>query len=216
MIGGVLTYLEQNIKDPIYRKILMNVYLKYGPAYMLSILTEPPKNGNNDFDSDSYYPALLRDVEYSPNEYTLYTIIDTIPQGKFSSFSYYFEYTGAPAYMLVQFNFNSASHRITANYRSIAWDGNSYSEYGTFLVPNKNVQVNIGWSHDDHLLIEWYVDGEHIRLMDMTQIFQSYHSEDMIEMQTSCLYDVGIEDVTMNFYYPNKVFASSEFLNNIL
>lgn len=216
MIKGVLTYLEQNIRDPIYKMILMNVYLKYGPAYMLSVLTEPHKVGNNDFDVDAYYPALVKDVEYKPNELTIYHLIDTIPAGRFSSLNFYVDYAGDPDLFICIFKFVGASSQLEFHPNSIKY-GNAYiSTYGSFSQPNVSVQVNIGWNHDNEMIVEWYVNGEHQQILNMNQVFVLYDGNNITALQNQCDYQLMCNNLTINFFCPNKVFASSTFLNSIL
>ena len=205
MFVDVFKYLDNNVKDCNSKKILKNVYDKYGLDYMVNMLTF--KNKGYDFENEFYIQTNLRDFEQTFTDIERVELLSVLPLGRFTSFSFWLESNNLnyDAFVIL-----SASHRLQF-VQSMRFDQQPITD-DTFFSNEVNVQVNIGWNSSNELLIEWFINQEFVKLLNISLLCGS---SAVLEFATSgnMFFMFGNGDY-VKFSVPNKHLVSDSFISN--
>lgn len=207
--SGVNKYLDENIKDNNVKNTLFTVFNNYGYEAMLNCICS--SEGNLDFNNEFYFKSNVRDYEQSFTEIDIVNIVNTIPLGRFTSISYWFESTGN-LYYNVFYIYNPTS-RFEINYEYIKFNHDPLDEY-TIWLKEHNVQFNIGWSKNNDLIMDVWIDGEFSRFINISDLCGN---EEVLGFATNGSYNMSFgSNQFVKFNIPNKNLVSDIFISNFL
>ena len=208
-IQGQFTYLSENIRNNNEKKILYNIYKKYGPLYLLQACSK--KKLSNDIKNTYYYPALIQEAEFQPTELTEIIICNELPKGRFTSFRFFIHRKTTVNSNI--FQIRNSDFKIDIKTGGLYFQNSNISE-DQFVKPTElTYQVNIGWTNDDDLIIEWFQDENYNGIINLSTLTQN--KEALITYQEIGYMAFNIFDNSeITFTKPNKYYISDEFLNN--
>lgn len=182
-INSAFLYMNENMKNQKDKDILLNIYKKYGPLYVLSAVSDKgeiidPETPIIDLDYETYKVPNFLDIRtyVCDNGFMVENIIDGIGTNKWTSIRFDLDLIGNSDCKFVLSDGSSYSMEWNKNgfyFHDYIQDLDYFGGSLTPVTTNKTVQLNLGFDSNNIFRVELWFDREKQATYNMNMMFNN-------------------------------------------